>query len=58
MAPFWAQDDLETIVTPGGPKTLASPAAGLKVSDVAARLTGVLSGAGTTLAPLIEAVAR
>lgn len=58
MAPFWAQGDLETILMPGGPKTLASPAAGLTVSDVAARLTGALLGAGTTLAPLVETVAR
>jgi hypothetical protein len=58
MAPFWAQDDLETIVLPSGPKALASPAAGIAVSAVAMRLTTVLLAEGATLAPLTEAVTR
>jgi hypothetical protein len=58
MAPFWGQSDLEKISLPGGPKVLASPAAGISVSGVAARLTAALLGQGASLAPLTESDAR
>ena len=58
MAPFWANADLERVFLPGGAKVLASPAAGVAVSDVAARLTAALLAEGTSLAPLTEATAR
>jgi len=57
LAPFWAQSDLEKIALPGAPKVLASPAAGLSVSQVAARLTAALLAHGTVLAPLTESAA-
>jgi 5-methylthioadenosine/S-adenosylhomocysteine deaminase len=58
MAPFWAQSDLEKIVLPGTPKVLASPAAGISVSQVADRLTSALLARGTSLAPLTESPVR
>ena len=58
MAPFWANADLEKVFLPGGPKVLASPAAGVALSDVAARLTAALLAEGTSLAPLTDATAR
>jgi 5-methylthioadenosine/S-adenosylhomocysteine deaminase len=58
LAPFWAQGDLEKIALPGAPKVLASPAAGIAVSQVAARLTAALLAHGTFLAPLTESAAR
>ena len=58
MAPFWAQADLERIALPDAPKVLASPAAGIVLSQMAARLTTALLGQGTSLAPLTEPVPR
>lgn len=58
MVPFWANADLEKVAVPGGTKVLASPAAGLTVAEVSARLTTALLPFGTSLAPLTEAVAR
>jgi hypothetical protein len=58
MAPFWAQSDLEKIALPGTSKVLASPAAGISVSQVAARLTSALLARGTSLAPLTESPVR
>ena len=54
MERFWLSTALEEIGLPGGPKTLASPAAGFVVSGVAARLDAALRGAGASLAPLTE----
>jgi 5-methylthioadenosine/S-adenosylhomocysteine deaminase len=58
MAPFWSQGDLEKIALPGASKVLASPAAAIVVSQVAARLTAALLAQGTSLAPLTEQAAR
>jgi 5-methylthioadenosine/S-adenosylhomocysteine deaminase len=54
MERFWNRSDLEEIAFPSGPKTLASPAAGIQVSDLAARLTASLQAEGTSLAALVE----
>jgi 5-methylthioadenosine/S-adenosylhomocysteine deaminase len=58
MAPFWAQGDLEKLTLPGTSKVLASPAAGISISQVAARLSAALLARGTSLAPLTESPAR
>ncbi|MGK2962284.1 MAG: amidohydrolase family protein [Gemmatimonadaceae bacterium] len=58
VAPFWAQSDLEKIALPGAPKFLATPAAGLALSEVGARLSAALLGHGVSLAPLTEMPAR
>jgi hypothetical protein len=55
MERFWTRSDLEEIAFPNGPKTLVSPAAGIQVSDLAARLTAALQAEGASLAPLTEA---
>jgi 5-methylthioadenosine/S-adenosylhomocysteine deaminase len=55
MERFWTRSDLEEIAFPNGSKTLASRAAGIQVSDLAARLTAALQAEGTSLAPLTEA---
>ena len=57
MASFWSQGELERIALPEGNKVLAAPAAGMTVSQVAARLTAALQGQGTSLAPLTESIA-
>ena len=54
MSWFWNPGDLEEVSLPGGAKTLATPAAGIVVSELAARLGSALQAAGTTLAPLVE----
>jgi hypothetical protein len=51
---FWLAGDLEEIALPGGPKVLATPAAGFIVALVAARLEAALAAEGTGLAPLTE----
>ena len=58
MAPFWAQGDLEKIALPDASKALASPAAGIVASQVAARLAAALLGQGASLAPLTESIRR
>jgi len=55
MERFWAKSDLEEIVLPGGPKTLATPPAAVVVAAIAARLHAALQAEGTSLAPLTEA---
>ena len=52
MSLLWSPGDLEEVTLPGGPKTFATPAAGVVVADIAARLGPVLQAAGATLAPL------
>jgi 5-methylthioadenosine/S-adenosylhomocysteine deaminase len=52
MKRFWKPGDLEEILVPGAPKTLATPVADVVVSAVAARLQAALGGEGTSLAPL------
>jgi hypothetical protein len=54
MERFWGKPDLEEISLPGGRKTLATPAAGVVVAQVAARLQAALAQEGTSLAPLAE----
>jgi hypothetical protein len=54
MERFWGKLDLEEISLPGGRKTLATPAAGVVVAQVAARLQAALAQEGTSLAPLVE----
>jgi len=51
---FWDSGDLEEISLLGTPKTLATPAAGVVVAPIAARLQAALTGEGTSLAPLVE----
>lgn len=51
---FWISSDLEEIGLPGGPKTLATPAAGILVSQIASRLNAALISEGTTLATLTD----
>jgi len=53
MNSFWNPGELEDVILPSA-KVLATPAVGIVVADVAARLRPVLEAAGTTLAPLIE----
>lgn len=54
MERFWPSPDLEEIPLPDGWKTLATPAAGVVVAQVAARLQAALTQEGTSLAPLTE----
>jgi hypothetical protein len=54
MERFWARPDLEEISLPGARKTLATPAAGVVVANVAGRLPAALTQEGTSLAPLTE----
>lgn len=54
MERFWARPDLEEISLPGGRKTLATPAAGVVVAQVAARLQAALTQEGNSLASLTE----
>ncbi|MGH7629993.1 MAG: amidohydrolase family protein [Gemmatimonadales bacterium] len=54
MERFWARSDLEEVSLPGGGKTLATPAAGVVVAEVAARLQAALTQEGTSLASLTE----
>jgi len=55
MQSFWERGDLEETAIPGAGKTLATPAAGVLVSDLAARLQAALQSEGSSLAPLTEA---
>ncbi len=55
MMRFWELLDLEEMLLSGAGKSLATPAAGVKVADLAARLEGALKGEGTSLAPLTAA---
>jgi 5-methylthioadenosine/S-adenosylhomocysteine deaminase len=54
MQSFWAPTDLEEISLPGGPKTLATPAAAIVVAGLAARLQASLQAEGMSLATLTE----
>jgi 5-methylthioadenosine/S-adenosylhomocysteine deaminase len=54
MQKFWAPADLEGISVANGTKALATPAAGLSVSGLAAILQPALQAEGTSLAPLAE----
>jgi 5-methylthioadenosine/S-adenosylhomocysteine deaminase len=54
MQKFWAPADLEGISLANGTKALATPAAGLSVSGLAAILQPALQAEGTSLAPLAE----
>ena len=51
---FWDPADLEEITLLGTPKTLATPAAGVAVAAIAARLQAALTEEGASLAPLTE----
>ena len=54
MQSIWAPADLEQISLPDGPKSLATPAAGIVVASLASRLQAALQAEGTSLAPLTE----
>ena len=54
MEHFWDGPALEEIPSPGGAKTLATPAAAVVVGDIADRLRLALEAEGTSLAPLAE----
>ena len=54
---FWARRDLEDIALPGATKALAT-AAGIAVSEIAARLQTALVSEGASLAPLAESAPR
>jgi 5-methylthioadenosine/S-adenosylhomocysteine deaminase len=54
MQRVWAPADLETVPGVGSRKALATPAAGVVLSTLAARLQAALRAEGTSLAPLIE----
>jgi hypothetical protein len=54
MEHFWERSELEEIALPNGSKTLATPAAGLIVSEIETRLQPALEAEGTFLAPLAE----
>ena len=56
MQQFWAPADLEGISVANGTKALATPAAGLSVSGLAAILQPALQAEGTSLAQLTEVV--
>jgi hypothetical protein len=56
MQKFWAPADLEGISVANGTKALATPAAGLSVSGLAAILQPALQAEGTSLAQLTEVV--
>jgi hypothetical protein len=57
MKQFWASSELQEIFLPGGLKSLATPAAGILVAGLAARLEDALMAEGTSLAPLTESAA-
>ena len=54
MERFWDAGQIEEILLPTGSKTLATPAAGILVAQIAARLQAALQAEGTSLAPLAE----
>lgn len=54
MERFWDPVDLEEILLPDAPKTLATPAAAMVVAAIAARLQAALASEGISLAPLTE----
>ena len=58
MEPFWERSDLETISIFGSTKVLATGAAGVVASEIAARLGPAMSAQGTSLAPLVESGRR
>ena len=55
MEAFWEREELEDVAVSGVWKTLATPAAAVLVSDLAARLQAALQADGSSLAPLTEA---
>jgi len=54
MGRFWGRSDLEELALPFGRKALATGAAGVRISEVQARLTSAMQGEGKALAPLSE----
>ena len=54
MESFWKRGDLEEIAVSGARKTLATPAAAVLVTELAARLQAALQSEGSSLAPLSE----
>jgi 5-methylthioadenosine/S-adenosylhomocysteine deaminase len=54
MERFWKRSELEEINLPDATKTLATPAATIRVADIESRLTLALGAEGVSLAPLTE----